>query len=574
MELAVSQRDTNILLREKNVLNPTVLDKYRLAGQVSQTCLTYLTSLINDSYHLGKHAPYSAAELCLLGDSYMKSALKNVYKNQVKEKGIAQPVTIDVNDVVVGYAPELDEESNITFKAGDIVTINLGCHVDGYTSNLAHTLVIYPPGVQSEDGSLKPTGPLLGTPADAVCAAHIASETVLALLGASLTPEKLPKSLNAGNSVTGSLIRSVVDSIAESFNCTVVPTSKVRRIRRFLAGQAEGVVAEREFKGVVWSEADQELRLLRQSSKFDEKDNQQIVTFDKAKNASVSSVSAIPSDEFVVSPGEVYMIDIKMAPSQTVDGPGLITLQAVDNITGKNHSNETFNPKPSVFVRDVAISHQLKLKTSRKLLTAIDRDLSVYPFKLSHVSSSFPMNLKKDISEQLKDIHKDMITARLGLSELTNRHLVITKPIQRARFLPLPIVLNTATSTGVKGFDAENPVLPGLELPLPRLGLTSLKLKTLLKSSKSVPVARELSTVVLNNGSNELIRLSGGSKTAKPSWVHSEFQLAGQYTQGISELIQLTQDARFGIKIKECQPMNIEFSSDATISGETEMQLD
>ncbi|KAG7906519.1 hypothetical protein KL905_002415 [Ogataea polymorpha] len=546
MELSVSDKDKSILLEKKNVLSPSVLDKYRLAGQITQTCLAYLTGLINDSYHLGKHEPYSIAELCLLGDSHMKVALDNAYKNQVREKGIAQPVTIDVNDVVVGYSPEVDDETNFKFKAGDIVTINLGCHIDGYTSNLSHTLVIYPPGAS--------VGPLLGSSADAICASYIASETVIALLALSLTPEKIPQSLADGSGlIRGSTIRQIVDSIAESFNCVVVPTSKVRRIRRFLAGQAEGIVAERDFKGVVWSEADQELKLLKKSPKFNA--SQELATYDKTKSARVTASSAVPTDDFVVSPGEVYTVDIKMAPLQATEGPGLITLQAVDNVTGANHSNEAFRPRPSIFVRDVAISHQLKLKTSRKLLSTIDNKLSVYPFKLTHLTSGFPFDLSGDIEQQLRSIQQEMKPARLGLVELANRHLVVAKPILRARFVPLQVILNASTSTGVNGYDAENPVLPGLELPLPRLGLTSLKLKSLLKASKEIPVARELSTVVLNGDNNELIRLSGGLSTSKPSWVHSKFQLSGTVAQSVNDLVQLTQDQRFGLKIKECQPM-------------------
>ncbi|KAG7894727.1 hypothetical protein KL935_003220 [Ogataea polymorpha] len=546
MELSVSDKDKSILLEKKNVLSPSVLDKYRLAGQITQTCLAYLTGLINDSYHLGKHEPYSIAELCLLGDSHMKVALDNAYKNQVREKGIAQPVTIDVNDVVVGYSPEVDDETNFKFKAGDIVTINLGCHIDGYTSNLSHTLVIYPPGAS--------VGPLLGSSADAICASYIASETVIALLALSLTPEKIPQSLADGSGlIRGSTIRQIVDSIAESFNCVVVPTSKVRRIRRFLAGQAEGIVAERDFKGVVWSEADQELKLLKKSPKFNA--SQELATYDKTKSARVTASSAVPTDDFVVSPGEVYTVDIKMAPLQATEGPGLITLQAVDNVTGANHSNEAFRPRPSIFVRDVAISHQLKLKTSRKLLSTIDNKLSVYPFKLTHLTSGFPFDLSGDIEQQLRSIQQEMKPARLGLVELANRHLVVAKPILRARFVPLQVILNASTSTGVNGYDAENPVLPGLELPLPRLGLTSLKLKSLLRASKEIPVARELSTVVLNGDNNELIRLSGGLSTSKPSWVHSKFQLSGTVAQSVNDLVQLTQDQRFGLKIKECQPM-------------------
>lgn len=581
MELAVAPQDQEILLKDKNVINESVLNKYRLAGQVSQTTLVYLTKLINDSYHLGKAAKISTEELCMLGDSFLASSLESVYNkgsNSVNEKGIAQPVTIDVNNVSNGFAPELDDDQSHFkhFEVGDIVTISLGCHIDGYTSNLSHTLVIYPPGEKTQDDDeLRPTGPLLGTKADAVIAAHIASEAIIALLGISLTPEKFPtflKTLNNGsNAVTGSLIRSIVEEIAESFKCTVVPGSRVRRVRRFLAGQAEGVVAEREYKGVVWSEADQEASLLQKANEVTAKD---LVKLDKnVKGTGVSQVSAIPTDDFVVNPGEVYTVDIKMAPISEFNEVGLVTLQSVDNYSGKNHDKDSLNIRPSIFVRDFAMQHILKLKTSRQTLTKIDKTRSVYPFKLSHLSEHFPINLKtgsgygsEALSRDIEAIKSDVKRARLGLTEIVNNHLAVAKPIQTVRFLPLHVILNSANPTGSHGFDADVPTLPGLELPLPRLGISSLKLKSLLKkNSLPIPVAREQSTIVLiqsgvsSGGRPEVLRLTGGSKTSKPSWVHSNYQLNETriLIQGAIELIKLSQDKRFGINIRECQPMKL-----------------
>jgi len=585
MELAVAPQDQEILLRDKNVINESVLNKYRLAGQVSQTTLVYLTKLINDSYHLGKGPKISTNELCILGDSFLASSLNSVYSkgnNSVNEKGIAQPVTIDVNNVSQGFAPELDDDDKNFkyFEAGDIVTITLGCHIDGYTSNLSHTLVIYPLGekISENQEELKPTGPLLGPKADAVIAAHIASETIIALLGISLTPEKFPtflKTLNNGsNAITGSLIRSIVDEIAESFKCIVVPGSRVRRIRRFLAGQAEGVVAEKEYKGVVWSEGDQEASLLNKASETSATTSKDLISIDKdIKNTGVNQQSAIPTDDFIVNPGEVYTVDIKMAPISEFNEVGLVTLQTVDGYSGKNHDDESLNIKPSVFVRDFAMQHILKLRTSRQTLTKIDKTRSVYPFKLSHLSDSFPLNIKSDIgygsealSKDIELIKKDIKSSRLGLTEIVNNHLAVPKPIQIVKFLPLHVILNATNKTGSHGFDAETPTLPGLELPLPRLGISSLKLKSLLKkNSLSIPVAREQSTVVLiqsgisSGGRPEVLRLTGGNKTCKPSWVHSNYQLNETriLIQGAIELIKLSQDKRFGINIRECQPMKL-----------------
>lgn len=577
MELAIAPQDQDILLKTKNVINTQVLDKYRLAGQVAQTTLTYVTKLINDTYHLNQGTKLTSAELCLLGDSFMSASLDTVYAkgaNTVNEKGIAQPVTIDVNNINTGFGPEIDDASETFkfFEAGDIVTISLGCHVDGYTANLSHTLVIYPPG-EVQEGEMRPTGPLLGTKADAVAAAHIANETVIALLGAALSPEKLPQILKQfnkdSNVITGSLIRSIVDEIASSFKCVVVPGSRVRRIRRFLAGQSEGIVAEKEYKGVAWTEADQEAKLLSKTE-----NPQDLIKLDvNIKNTSVNQHSAIPTDEFVVVPGEVYLVDLKMAPIGEFTEVGLVTIQTLDGYTGKNHDKNSLNIKPSIFVRDFAMQHTLKLRTSRQTLTRIDKTRSVYPFKLAHLSDYFPIDLKQlhssgpeTLVSEMEHIKKDIKIARLGMAEINNHHLTVTRSVQSVKFLPLHYILNSANRTGAHGYDAENPTLPGLELPLPRLGISSLKLKSLLKkNSLDIPVAREQSTVVLvqqgisSGGKPELLRLTGGSKTCKPSWVHSQFQLDNSkpLIQGALELVALAQDKRFGINVKETQPMKL-----------------
>ncbi|KAK6200251.1 putative metalloprotease [Scheffersomyces amazonensis] len=567
MELAVRQEDADVLLKEKNVLNESVLDKYRTGGQIVQTGLKYIISLINESYHLASSngQPISVQELCILGDSFLINLLSKVYTNQVREKGIASPTTIEVNELANGFSPELDDEGSFFFTAGDIVTISLGVQIDGYTSQVSHTLVIYPPGIEINN-EIKPEGPLLGSKADAICASHIATETLVGLLGLALTPEKLPEQIKNEGGIHGSTIRNIVDSIAESYSCIVLPGSKVRRVRRFLAGQSEGIVAERDFKGVVWDESHQEERLLKKAPTSQEL----ILADNKVKPTSTNNSTAIPTDEFIVLPGEVYQIDIRMSSIADFNEVGLITLEEIDQFSGKNNRQE-FNSKSTIHIRDFAINHQLKLRTSRKLLTEIDKNFSVYPFKLSYTSNHFPINLDKDIPEQVENIKQDLKTFKLGLSELNNRHLIKSRPIQLTKFIPLEQILISSNPTGKHGIDLNKPVLPGMEIPLPQLGISSLKLKSLLnKHGKSVPNVRESTTVIINNVSNgEIIRLTGGSKSSSPSWVHSQYQLKGAYVESINQIGQLLQDKRFGIKVKECYP----FKLNKDKSVET-MQLD
>lgn len=568
MQLAIRQEDADILLKQKNVLEESVVEKYRVAGQITQTALAYITSLINSSYHLQTTPKLTVQQLCLLTDSFLMKLLSRQYVNKVNEKGIAHPTTINVNQLVNGFSPEIDDEREFFFNEGDVLTISLGVQIDGYTSQVSHTLVIYPPS--SEDKS-KPAGPLLGNNADALCACHLATESVVVLLGCSLSPEKLPANLkNSNNTITGTQIRQLVDAIADSFNCIVVPGSKIRRVRRFLAGQAEGIVAERDFKGVVWDESHQEARLLKQSSS---NSTDLILSLETNKPVNTNNSSAIPTDDFVVVPGEVYQIDIRMAGLSEVNEVGIVTTEEIDHFTGKNNKENDFNSKSSIFIRDFAVTHQLRLKTSRKLLGEIDKKFSVYPFKLDYASNSFPINLEgseDDIKAQIMAITQDMKSNRLGAAELSNRHLIQPKPIQVTKFIPLKEILLSANPTGKHGIDAAKPVLPGMEIPLPNLGVSSLKLKALLKTGVNISNVRESTTVAINENNQELIRLTGGESTCKSNWIHSQYKLPNELNETISQLVQLSQDKRFGIKIKEVVPYKMQQTNMAVES----MQID
>lgn len=575
MELAVSYEDSQVLLKDKNVLQDSVVDKYRTAGQISQTALKYVTGLINDIYHYKTvETPLTISEICLLADSFIITRLEQYYKNKVNERGIAIPTSIDVDQLASGWSPEIDDVKNLKnwnkeitseedplnssvtglLKVGDVVKITLGVHIDGYTSEVCHTMVIYPTAT-NETGTIVPTGPLLDVKADAIAANHIAMETVVALLACALTPEKLPASL--GTAVTGQLIRHIVNTIARSYNCAVVPGSRVRRIRRFLAGQNEGIVAEREYKGVVWTESHQEAELLV---------NSEVKDLTVATNSSRSVPSAIPVDDFTVNSGEVYMIDLKMVPVGHSTKKGLVTLDVVDSAQGKSHRKNELVARSGIFVRDFAQSHALKLKTSRKLLTNIDRN-GVYPFKLSHLSENFPIVQDKDYNEQIAALDKDLKSFRLGMSEILNNYLCVESPIEVAKWVPWEHILKGSNQNGALSYDATASLtLPGHEVPLPKLGIASLKLKSLMKSCPEtidLPVVRECTTVVLcdsdvsSGDKPELLRLTGGSKTSQPSWIQSKLELNSEDStvQGIFQLATLVKDKRFGLVIRETQPM-------------------
>jgi len=84
-------------------------------------------------------------DLCKFGATIINTSSSKLYTKKVKgvavEKGVAFPVCVSVNDVICNNSP-LESEEIDALKPGDIVKIDLGCHIDGYISVAAHTLIV------------------------------------------------------------------------------------------------------------------------------------------------------------------------------------------------------------------------------------------------------------------------------------------------------------------------------------------------------------------------------------------------------------------------------------------------
>ena len=130
-------------------------------------------------------------ELCTHGEAMANDMLTKVYNKKELEggKGIAFPVCISVNEICGHFSP-LSEES-VTLKAGDVVKIDLGIHIDGFIGMAGHTIVVASgdqsaePGQKSEEGEDAPApkaSPVTGKKADAVLAAYKAAQAVYRLM--------------------------------------------------------------------------------------------------------------------------------------------------------------------------------------------------------------------------------------------------------------------------------------------------------------------------------------------------------------------------------------------------------
>ena len=88
----------------------------------------------------------------------------NNKKSKKLERGIGFPTSISVNNVIRFFSP-LAEDS-VKLEEGDVAKIDLGCHIDGFIAQAAHTIVV------TNNSSQKVTG----KKADVILAAHHAMQ--------------------------------------------------------------------------------------------------------------------------------------------------------------------------------------------------------------------------------------------------------------------------------------------------------------------------------------------------------------------------------------------------------------
>lgn len=166
-----------------------VVTKYKMAAEIVNKVLKELV----DMCKVGS----SVRELCILSDQKLSEETGKAFKKDKKLlKGIAFPTCMCVNNVICHYSPLVTEPDTI-LADGDMVKIDLGAHIDGFIAVVAHTIVI---------GASK-SNPVKGRKADAVLAAHLASEAAL----------RLVKPGNESYEVT-----DTVSKIAEAFKCKPV----------------------------------------------------------------------------------------------------------------------------------------------------------------------------------------------------------------------------------------------------------------------------------------------------------------------------------------------------------------
>jgi len=117
--------------------NSDVCTKYQEASKIVNLALEGL---------VGQCVPGAKIlDLCEFGQTILEASSTKLYTKKVNgkaiDRGVAFPVCISVNDIVCNHSP-LATEERPDLKAGDIVKMDLGCHIDGYIAVAAHTVVV------------------------------------------------------------------------------------------------------------------------------------------------------------------------------------------------------------------------------------------------------------------------------------------------------------------------------------------------------------------------------------------------------------------------------------------------
>lgn len=185
---------------EKTIAEDLVVTKYKLAGEIVNKTLKAVIGLcVVDA---------SVREICTEGDNQLIEETGKVYKKEKDlKKGIAFPTCLSVNNCVCHFSPAKND-TDCTLKAGDVVKIDLGAHIDGFIAVAAHTIVV---GAEADQK-------ISGRKADVILAAYWAVQAALRLL----------KSGANNYSLT-----DAVQQISESYKCKPIEGMLSHELKQF-----------------------------------------------------------------------------------------------------------------------------------------------------------------------------------------------------------------------------------------------------------------------------------------------------------------------------------------------------
>ncbi|XP_022747570.1 ERBB-3 BINDING PROTEIN 1-like isoform X2 [Durio zibethinus] len=184
--------------KELDLTSPEVVTKYKSAAEIVNKALQLVVKECKPKAKI--------VDICEKGDVFIREQTSNMYKNVKRkiERGVAFPTCLSVNNTVCHFSPLASDTSEL--EEGDMVKIDMGCHIDGFIAVVAHTHVIQ-------------DGPVTGRQADVVAAANTAAEVALRLV----RPGKKNKD-----------VTDAIQKVAAAYDCKIVEGVLSHQLKQFV----------------------------------------------------------------------------------------------------------------------------------------------------------------------------------------------------------------------------------------------------------------------------------------------------------------------------------------------------
>ncbi|XP_042515762.1 ERBB-3 BINDING PROTEIN 1 [Macadamia integrifolia] len=184
--------------KELDLSSPEVVTKYKSAAEIVNKALQLVLSECKPNVKV--------VDVCEKGDAFIREQSGNMYKNVKKkiERGVAFPTCISINNTVCHFSPLASDET--VLQEGDMLKIDMGCHIDGFIAIVAHTHVLQ-------------EGPVTGRAGDVIAAANTAAEVALRLV----RPGKNNKD-----------VAEAIQKVAAAYDCKIVEGVLSHQLKQFV----------------------------------------------------------------------------------------------------------------------------------------------------------------------------------------------------------------------------------------------------------------------------------------------------------------------------------------------------
>ena len=222
--------DTAEQAPERGIDQSDVLEKYKAAGAIADQAMDVLGK--------GAYAGMAVRTLCQLGDAVITKTAAGVYSKartdtgEKLEKGVSFPTCVCINNCASHFCPiETDPDADMVLSAGDIITVQLGAHIDGYSAMASQTLV-----VKESKEAQEPPVPT-DRKADVITAVYTAAEAVLRLMRPGKTNEEVTEMIARIAKIYG--VEPLEGTLSHQMKRYVIDGSKVIMNKQTLEARAD-----------------------------------------------------------------------------------------------------------------------------------------------------------------------------------------------------------------------------------------------------------------------------------------------------------------------------------------------